>query len=134
MEAARAKALGLKPFARWAGSASAGVDPSYMGIGPVTATNKLLNRTKIKINEIDLFEINEAFAAQVLACARELKLEPGRLNVHGGGISLGHPLGSSGCRITVTLLHEMRRRGVRRGLASLCVGVGQGLATLWEAA
>ena len=133
MEAAAAKALGLKPLARWLGAASAGVDPSYMGIGPVPAIEKLSARLKFKPADFDLVEINEAFAAQSLACARELKLDPERLNVNGGAIALGHPLGSSGCRIAVTLLHEMRRRGAKTGLAALCVGVGQGLAAAWEA-
>ncbi len=133
MEAARAKALDLSPFARWAGSAGAGVEPSYMGVGPVLAVRKLLGRAGLKASDLDLVEINEAFAAQTLACQRELGLDASRLNVNGGAIALGHPLGSSGCRIVVTLLHEMRRRGARRGLASLCVGVGQGLAALWEA-
>jgi 3-oxoadipyl-CoA thiolase len=133
MEAKKAAALGLKPFARWAGSAAAGVDPSCMGIGPVPAANALLGRLGWKTSELDLVEINEAFAAQSLACQRELGLDLNRLNVNGGGIALGHPLGSSGCRIVVTLLHEMRRRKAKRGLAALCVGVGQGLAAAWEA-
>ncbi|MBI5202624.1 MAG: thiolase family protein [Elusimicrobia bacterium] len=134
MEAKKAASLGLKPFARWAGSAAAGVDPSYMGIGPVPATNKLLGRLGWKTSDLDLVEINEAFAAQSLACRRELGLERGKLNVNGGAIALGHPLGSSGCRIVVTLLHEMRRRRAKRGLSALCIGVGQGLAAAWEAA
>ncbi|MBI5630502.1 MAG: acetyl-CoA C-acyltransferase [Elusimicrobia bacterium] len=133
MERSRAAALGLAPLARWAGSASAGVDPSYMGLGPVPATRKLIGRLGIKISEIDLIELNEAFAAQSLACIRELGIDEERLNVNGGAIALGHPLGSSGARLCVALLHEMRRRKARRGLATLCVGVGQGLATLWEA-
>ena len=133
MERKKAEALGLKPFARWAGSASAGVEPSFMGIGPVAAINKLTGRIGWKIGEVDLVEINEAFAAQALACQRELGLDHGKLNVNGGGIALGHPLGSSGCRISVTLLHEMRRRKSKRGVAALCIGVGQGLATAWEA-
>jgi len=133
MEAARAKALGLKPMARWVGSAAAGVDPSYMGVGPVPAVQKLLKRTGVKIGDIDLVEINEAFAAQTLSCQRQLGIAPERLNVNGGAIALGHPLGSSGCRLAVTLLHEMRRRGAQRGLTTMCVGVGQGLAALWEA-
>ncbi|MBI3551084.1 MAG: thiolase family protein [Elusimicrobia bacterium] len=132
MEAGKARSLGLEPLARWAGSASAGVDPSFMGIGPVPAANGLLKRSKLGITDLDLVEVNEAFAAQVLACAAELKLDMDTLNVNGGAISLGHPLGSSGCRIAVTLLHEMRRRKSKRGLTALCVGVGQGLATLWE--
>ena len=94
---------------------------------------RLLGRTGLQTKDVDLFEINEAFAVQALACARQLELDSARLNVNGGAIALGHPLGASGARITVTLLHELRRRGARRGLASLCVGVGQGLATLWEA-
>ena len=133
MEAKKASALGLKPFARWVGSAAAGVDPSYMGIGPVPATQKLLGRLGWETKSLDLIEINEAFAAQSLACRRELGLDEKRLNVNGGAIALGHPLGSSGCRITVTLLHEMRRRKAKRGLAALCIGVGQGLASAWEA-
>jgi 3-oxoadipyl-CoA thiolase len=132
MEVKKASSLGLKPFARWAGSAAAGVDPSYMGIGPVPATNKLLGRLGWKISDLDLVEINEAFAAQSLACQRELKLDLGMLNVNGGAIALGHPLGSSGCRIVVSLLHEMRRRKAKRGLTALCIGVGQGLAAAWE--
>ncbi|MFI5362844.1 MAG: thiolase family protein [Elusimicrobiota bacterium] len=132
MEAKRAVALGLKPFARWAGSAAAGVDPSYMGIGPVPATKNLLGRIGWKVSDLDLVEINEAFAAQALACQRELGLGLEMLNVNGGGIALGHPLGSSGCRIAVTLLHEMRRRKSKKGLTALCVGVGQGLAAAWE--
>lgn len=132
MERKKADALGLKPFARWVGSASAGVEPSFMGIGPVPAIKKLTERIGWKITDVDLVEINEAFAAQSLACMRELGIEHGRLNINGGGISLGHPLGSSGCRITVTLLHEMRRRKAKRGLTALCVGVGQGLAAAWE--
>ena len=133
MEAKKAEALGLEPFARWAGSAAAGVDPSFMGIGPVPAARNLLGRIGWKVNDLDLVEINEAFAAQALACQRELGLNLGKLNVNGGAIALGHPLGSSGCRIVVTLLHEMRRRKAKRGLSALCIGVGQGLAAAWEA-
>jgi 3-oxoadipyl-CoA thiolase len=133
MDAKKAASLDLKPFARWVGSASAGVEPSYMGIGPVAAINKLTTRIGWKIGDVDLVEINEAFAAQALACQRELSIDSVKLNVNGGGIALGHPLGSSGCRIVVTLLHEMRRRKAKRGVASLCIGVGQGLATAWEA-
>jgi 3-oxoadipyl-CoA thiolase len=133
MEAKKAAALGLKPFARWAGSAAAGVDPSYMGIGPVPASRKVLGRIGWKVSDLDLVEINEAFAAQALACQRELGLDGESLNINGGAIALGHPLGSSGCRIVVTLLHEMRRRKAKRGLTALCIGVGQGLAAAWEA-
>lgn len=133
MEAKTAARLGMKPLARWAGSAPAGVDPSYMGIGPVPAANGLLKRLGWKLKDLDLVEINEAFAAQALACQRQLGLDSAILNVHGGAIALGHPLGSSGARIVVTLLHEMRRRRAKRGLTALCVGVGQGLAAAWEA-
>jgi acetyl-CoA acetyltransferase family protein len=132
MELKKAQSLGLKPFARWVGSAVVGVDPSYMGVGPVPATRKLLDRIRWKIDEINLCEINEAFAAQTLACQRELGIKHDQLNVNGGAIALGHPLGSSGCRIVVTLLHEMRRRRAQKGLSAVCVGVGQGLATAWE--
>ncbi|HXS99544.1 MAG TPA: thiolase family protein [Elusimicrobiota bacterium] len=133
MEAKKAASLGLKPMARWAGSASAGVDPSYMGIGPVPAIQKVLGRTGWKAPDLDLIEINEAFAAQSLACQRDLGLDHAKLNVNGGAIALGHPLGSSGCRIVVTMLHEMRRRKAKRAVTSLCIGVGQGLAAAWEA-
>jgi 3-oxoadipyl-CoA thiolase len=133
MEAGCARELGLTPLAEWKGSASAGVDPRVMGLGPVEAVRRLLSRAGIQIGEIDLVEINEAFAVQVLACASELGLDRAKLNVRGGAIALGHPLGSSGARITTTLLHEMKRRGAKRALATLCIGVGQGLATFFEA-
>jgi acetyl-CoA C-acetyltransferase len=132
MEASAARTAGLPPLARWAGSAIAGVDPCLMGIGPVPASEKLLKRLGVALSGVDLVEINEAFAAQALACVKGLGLDRSKVNVNGGAIALGHPLGASGCRITVTLLHEMKRRGAKRGLAALCVGVGQGLATLWE--
>jgi acetyl-CoA C-acetyltransferase/3-oxo-5,6-didehydrosuberyl-CoA/3-oxoadipyl-CoA thiolase len=128
----KAKALGLKPLARIVASASAGVDPSYMGMGPVPATLKVLKRAALTIDQIDLVEINEAFASQSIACVRELGLDAGRVNVNGGAIALGHPLGCSGARLMATLVHEMKRRGSRYGLATLCVGVGQGLATIVE--
>ncbi|MDE2040466.1 MAG: thiolase family protein [Elusimicrobia bacterium] len=134
MEARKARALGLKPLARWVASAAAGVDPSYMGVGPVPAVRKLLSRSGAALEQIELVELNEAFAAQTLSCQRQLGIPLERLNVNGGAIALGHPLGASGCRLVVTLLHEMRRRGARRGLATMCVGVGQGLAALFEAA
>ena len=105
-----------------------------MGIGPVPAVKKLLARTGVAADSIDLVELNEAFAAQAVACVRGLALDPSRVNVNGGAIALGHPLGASGARIVVTLVHEMNRRGAKRGLASLCVGVGQGLATMFERA
>ena len=132
VEAGRAKALGLKPLAFVGASASAGVDPAFMGIGPVPAMRTLAARTGVKLADVDLFEINEAFAAQAVACVRELGLDTDRVNVNGGAIALGHPLGASGARICVTLLHEMARRGSRRGIASLCVGVGQGLAVMFD--
>jgi len=127
-EAARRR--GLDPIARIISCASAGIDPSYMGIGPVPATLKALGRVGLSVADIDLVEMNEAFASQSLACIRELGLDPARVNVNGGAIALGHPLGASGARILVTLVHEMRRRGGRHGLATMCIGVGQGIATL----
>jgi acetyl-CoA C-acetyltransferase len=132
VESSRAKALGLVPLAYVGVGASAGVDPAHMGIGPVPAVRKLAGRTGIDPASIDLVELNEAFAAQAVACVRGLGLDPARVNVNGGAIAIGHPLGASGARITVTLVHEMVRRGARRGLASLCVGVGQGLAVMFE--
>jgi acetyl-CoA acetyltransferase family protein len=132
VEAGRAKALGLKPLAFVGKSASAGVDPACMGIGPVPAMRKLAGRVGVKLSDVDLFEINEAFAAQAVACVRELGLDPERVNVNGGAIAMGHPLGASGARICVTLVHEMARRGSTRGIASLCVGVGQGLAVMFD--
>ena len=124
---------GLTPIARYAGAAAAGVHPDYMGIGPVPAMNRALRRVRWRIEDLDLVELNEAFAAQSVACVDELKLDPEKVNVNGGAIAIGHPLGCSGARIVTTLLHEMRRRGVARGAASMCIGVGQGIATLWEA-
>ncbi|WP_051363571.1 thiolase family protein [Deinococcus murrayi] len=130
--AAKARELGLQPLARWVGAASAGVDPRVMGLGPVPATRKLLERLDMNLAAVDLVELNEAFAAQALACIRELNLDPARVNVNGGAIALGHPLGMSGARLVTTLTHELRRRGGRSGLATLCVGVGQGEAALIE--
>ncbi len=132
-----ARQLGLKPLARWLGSAAAGVDPRVMGLGPVQATRKLLRRQELSIEDIDLVELNEAFAVQALAVLRELKLSEAITNVNGGAIALGHPLGCSGARILTTLIHEMARRAqqgekMTYGLATLCVGVGQGEATLIE--
>jgi 3-oxoadipyl-CoA thiolase len=132
VEAGRARALGLKPLAFVGMGASAGVDPAYMGIGPVPAIRKLAARTGVAPESVDLVELNEAFAAQAVACVRELGLDPARVNVNGGAIALGHPLGASGARITVTLVHEMVRRNAHRGIAALCVGVGQGLAVMIE--
>ena len=134
VEASRAAALGLKPIAFVGACASAGVDPAHMGIGPVPAIQKLFAHTGLSARDIDLVELNEAFAAQSIACVRGLGFDMARVNVNGGAIALGHPLGASGARIVVTLLHEMQRRNAKRGIASLCVGVGQGLATLFERA
>src|SRR3954452_19840116 len=128
----RARALGLEPLARVVSSGVAGVDPAYMGIGPVPATRMALERAGLSIDDIDLVELNEAFAAQVLACVRELGIPLERLNVNGGAIALGHPLGCSGARLVTTLVHELRRRGGRYGLATMCVGVGQGMAMVVE--
>jgi 3-oxoadipyl-CoA thiolase len=128
----RAKELGTEPLGRFVGAAVAGVDPRVMGIGPVPAVRKLLGRTGIDAADLDLVELNEAFASQSLAVIRELGLDPERVNVNGGAIALGHPLGMSGARLVVTLLHELRRRGGRYGLATLCIGVGQGQAALFE--
>jgi len=128
----KAHELGLTPLARILATAVAGVHPGYMGIGPVPATRKALARAGLRVDEIDLVELNEAFAAQSLACLRELVLDQGRCNVNGGAIALGHPLGCSGARILTTLLHEMRRRRARYGLATMCIGVGQGIATIVE--
>lgn len=137
MSASKAEALGLKPMARWVSSAAAGVDPRVMGLGPVNATRKALQRAGIGLDEIDLAELNEAFAVQALAVLHELGLSQEITNVNGGAIALGHPLGCSGARILITLLHEMNRRtqtgsAVKYGLATLCVGVGQGEATIVE--
>ena len=129
----RARQLGLRPLARIVAGAVAGVDPRYMGIGPVPATRKALARAGWSVADLDLVELNEAFAAQVLACIRELELPEDIVNVNGGAIAMGHPLGCSGARILTTLVHEMRRRGARRGLATMCIGVGQGIAALVEA-
>ena len=133
----RAEELGLKPMARWLGSAAAGVDPGVMGLGPVPATEKLLARLGLTIDDMELIELNEAFAAQAIGCIRQLGLSEDRVNVNGGAIALGHPTGCSGARILVTLLHEMKRRAPHAkrpfyGLATLCVGVGMGVSTVVE--
>ena len=130
----RARELGIPPIARFRGSAVAGVDPRVMGIGPVPAVRKLLDRTGVAVEDIDLVELNEAFASQSVEVIRQLGLDANRVNVNGGAIALGHPLGMSGARLVVSLVHELRRRGGRYGLATLCVGVGQGQAALFEAA
>ena len=130
MSARVAAERGLKPFGTVESYASVGVEPSIMGIGPVPAVTKALQRADLELKDVDLFELNEAFAAQSLAVLRELDIEPDRINVHGGAIALGHPIGASGGRILVTLLHELRRRGAPRGGATLCGGGGQGQAAV----
>ena len=125
-------ANGWKPLVRIVGTAVAGVEPRVMGLGPIEATRKVLGRTGLGVNDLDLVELNEAFAAQSIACIRELGLDTGKVNVNGGAIALGHPLGCSGARILTTLAHEMVRREVRYGLATMCIGVGQGIATVVE--
>jgi len=132
MAESRAAALGLEPLARIRSYASAGVDPAYMGMGPVPASRKCLERAGWKVDDLDLLEINEAFAAQACAVNQEMAWDPGRINVNGGAIAIGHPIGASGCRILVTLLHELRRRDAHRGLASLCIGGGMGVALAVE--
>jgi acetyl-CoA acetyltransferase family protein len=128
----KARALGVEPLGAFVGSAAAGVDPRVMGIGPVPAVRRLLERAGIDVADLDLVELNEAFASQSLVVIRELGLDEEKVNVNGGAIALGHPLGMSGARLVVSLLHELRRRGGRYGLATLCVGVGQGQAALFE--
>jgi 3-oxoadipyl-CoA thiolase len=131
-EAEAARRRGLAPLARFVASASAGVAPDVMGLGPIPATRKALARAGIATGDLDLIEINEAFASQAIACMRELQLAPSLTNVNGGAIALGHPLGASGARIATTLLHELRRRAGRYALATMCIGVGQGIATVFE--
>jgi acetyl-CoA C-acetyltransferase len=130
--AARARELGLKTQAIIREYSSAAVDPLYMGMGPVPAVKKVLEKAGLKPSDIDLFELNEAFAVQSLAVLRELQLDPERVNVNGGAIALGHPIGASGARILTTLIYEMRRRSARRGVAGLCIGGGQGVAMVVE--
>jgi 3-oxoadipyl-CoA thiolase len=132
MNRAAADAAGLRPMARIVATAVAGVAPEIMGIGPVPATRRALARAGLDVRDLDLVELNEAFAAQAIACMRELGLDPARVNVNGGAIASGHPLGSSGSRILTTLVHELRRRGSRYGLATMCIGVGQGIAVIVE--
>jgi acetyl-CoA acetyltransferase len=137
MSAKKAEELGIKPLARWLGSAAAGVDPRVMGLGPVHATRKVLERVGLSLADINLAELNEAFAVQSIAVLRELGLSEDITNVNGGAIALGHPLGCSGARLLTTLVYEMHRRAdtgenMRYGLATLCVGVGQGEATVIE--
>ncbi|HYZ00871.1 MAG TPA: thiolase family protein, partial [Candidatus Binatia bacterium] len=132
--AAEAERRGLQPIARFVSAAPAGVHPDYMGIGPVPSTQRALDRAGLDVGDIDLFEINEAFAAQSVACVRVLGIPEEKVNVNGGAIALGHPLGCSGARLVSTLVREMQRRDVRRGVATMCIGVGQGIASVWEAA
>jgi acetyl-CoA acetyltransferase family protein len=129
----KARALGVEPLGRFVASAVAGVDPQVMGIGPVPAVRKVLARADLEVADLDLVELNEAFASQSLQVIRELGLDHAKVNVNGGAIAIGHPLGMSGARLVVSLLHELRRRGARYGLATLCVGVGQGQAAIFEA-
>ena len=132
VEAERARELGLKPLARVVSTAVAGVDPAVMGIGPVPATRKALERAGIGIDDLDIIELNEAFASQSIAVIDELRLDPAKVNPNGGAIALGHPLGMSGGRLITMLTHELRRTGGRYGLATMCIGVGQGIATIVE--
>ncbi|EDL64412.1 acetyl-CoA acetyltransferase [Bacillus sp. SG-1] len=132
MTAEKANALGVKPLAKYVVSATAGLEPSVMGLGPIYATQKALNRAHLDKEDLGLIELNEAFASQSLACIRELGLDSARVNVNGGAIAFGHPLGASGARILTTLLYEMKRREVKHGLATMCIGVGQGIATIVE--
>jgi acetyl-CoA acyltransferase len=132
--AERARALGLTPLARFVAFATAGVEPERFGIGPVPAIRKALKIASLTLDQIDLIELNEAFAAQVIACLRELPIDPDRLNVNGGAIALGHPLGCTGARLTTTLLYEMKRRGSRYGMVTMCVGGGMGAAGIFERA
>jgi 3-oxoadipyl-CoA thiolase len=125
--------LRLEPLARVVATAVAGVDPSCMGLGPIPATRKALQRARLTVDQLDLIELNEAFAAQTIACIRELQLDAGRVNIYGGAIALGHPLGASGARILTTLVHALRRSGGRYGLATMCIGVGQGIAMIVDA-
>jgi acetyl-CoA acetyltransferase family protein len=132
MEREQAEQLGDKPLVRSLAAAVAGVDPRIMGIGPIPATRKVLRRAGLTVEDLDLIELNEAFASQSLACIRELGLDPSKVNVNGGAIALGHPLGCTGAKITTTLIHEMRRRGSRYGLVTMCIGIGQGIAMVVE--
>jgi acetyl-CoA acyltransferase len=132
MSDARAKALGIKPLARFVAYATAGVPPEVMGIGPIEAIPKALRQAGLKLHEIDLVELNEAFAAQALAVIRQVGLDPVKLNVNGGAIALGHPLGCTGSKLTATLLYEMARRGARYGMVTMCVGGGMGAAGIFE--
>ncbi|MCF0128082.1 MAG: acetyl-CoA C-acyltransferase, partial [Pseudobutyrivibrio sp.] len=132
MSEEKAKELGVTPMATWVAGALGGVEPEIMGVGPVASTRKVFAKTGLTIKDIDLVEANEAFAAQSIAVARDLEFDMSKVNVNGGAIALGHPVGASGCRILVTLLHEMKRSGANRGLATLCIGGGMGCSTIVE--
>lgn len=132
MSSEKAEELGLKPMARFTASAAAGLEPAVMGLGPIHSTRRLFERTGLSAGDFDLVELNEAFASQSIKCIRQLGLDPDKVNVNGGAIALGHPLGASGARILTTLLYEMRRRNARRGLATMCIGVGQGISVAVE--
>lgn len=132
MKASKAKELGLKPLARIVAYATSGLDPTIMGVGPVPATRKVLKRAGWKVEDVDLFELNEAFAAQACAVNKELGVDPAKVNVNGGAIALGHPIGASGCRVLVSLLHEMERSGAKKGIAALCIGGGMGVSLAVE--
>lgn len=132
MNASKAKELGLKPLAKYVTSAVAGLEPRIMGLGPIYATKKVVERARIKLDDIDLIELNEAFASQAVECIRQLELDPEKVNVNGGAIAFGHPLGASGAKILTGLVHEMNRRDVKYGLATMCIGVGQGIAMIVE--
>jgi acetyl-CoA acetyltransferase family protein len=132
MSAARARSLGVRPMARLVSTAVAGVDPGCMGMGPVPASRKALDRAGLRMSQMDVVEVNEAFASQAIACQRELEISDEQLNPNGGAIALGHPLGMSGARLLTTLVHELALRGARYGLASMCIGVGQGITTILE--
>jgi acetyl-CoA acetyltransferase family protein len=131
-QAGLARLGGRRPLARYVSSGVAGVEPKLMGLGPIPATKQALARAAIAAADLDLIELNEAFAAQAIPCVRELDLDPDRVNVNGGAIAIGHPLGASGARLVTTLAHELARRGARYGLASMCIGVGQGISAIFE--
>ena len=132
MSEEKAKELGVEPMATWVAGALAGVEPSIMGVGPIAATKKVMAKSGLKVEDMDLIEANEAFAAQAMAVAKDLSFDMDKVNVNGGAIALGHPVGASGCRILVTLLHEMQKRDAKKGLATLCIGGGMGCATIVE--
>jgi acetyl-CoA C-acetyltransferase len=132
MSAEKAKELKLEPLAKIKGYASGGVDPAYMGLGPIPATRKLFKQLNLTVKDIDLFELNEAFASQALACMKELEVDVEKCNLNGGAVSIGHPIGCSGARITYTLAMQMKKKNLKRGLASLCIGGGQGLSMILE--